>query len=174
MKDINFWLGTGVGFASALSGAAVVAWIQYRLRIKEHNYTREQARKDREEEELARKEASRDEYMTMIKDLRPDLLDSSEWAGFVERHRKYYPNNRTFGFLNRSHVGSLVWDNDLKDMSLSELKNIYMLLVNMPISSTVLDLLNTRDEELKQIAKELSGMLNRMHSTLDVKRSQTE
>ena len=77
--DKTFWIGAGVGLISALIGAVLTSWLQFKFRMKELNETKKQQQIDHEKENLSREEAVHNELMALIGDLRTD----AEFADYL-------------------------------------------------------------------------------------------
>lgn len=165
MKDATFWIVPAVGFVSGLLGAVVGAWLQFRFKIKEHEYQRRQERidreTDRETEERSRRELERKELIAMISDLRPDIKASDDWRRIMSHSESYkgrYHGESGFYSMHKWYEGydDLDW---LGRMSLSELRSLYTTIMSTLSLWPVAMLFNDRAREIEQRADQISEML---------------
>lgn len=163
MKDITFWIGASIGFISGLLGVLLGAWVQFKLRIKEHEYKREQERVGREKEERAREDAERKRLMELIGDFRNDIRFSDEWERVIQEHRKRRDYQGFYGssaFSQYYREGAYKFrDESLRDLPLYELKSLYMLITNIHNLMAASELFAERERRLERTVNEIEGTL---------------
>jgi hypothetical protein len=166
MKDINFWIGTGVGFVSALSCAVVVAWLQYRLKIKEHEYERKQQDLDREKESRDREEAERKGLIDLLGDLHSDIENKEDLRRILLRYTDRHLGHRSVvrdWFQYFYHPPSYY---DFQNLSLAELRGLYATVVNVLSVAPLSDSLDMREQEIGRATRELSELSKQIRAAL--------
>jgi hypothetical protein len=163
MNNLTFWMGTGVGFLSALSCAVVVAWLQYRLKIKELKYIRAQEKKDREQEETARKEAERQDRIAKIRNLREGVEHNEQWRRIIDRNWEITEGRGMFGRYNNRY--DFLQDYYLDGMDLPDLQSLYTTMVNVLSLAPVSQLFDVREREVERLMNELSEALKQVRGS---------
>jgi hypothetical protein len=178
MTDINFWIGAGVGLVSALVGA----WVQFKFRIKEHEYKREQERMDREKEEQAREEAEKEKLIALISDLRNDIGISDEWKRIIERRSELRHQSGLYGssvleWYDSGHYRGRFRDEFLRKVDIHELKSLHMQITNMHSLLTASEIFTVREQRIEQKMYEMYEIVRRLEARLpqpDKENSQKE
>jgi hypothetical protein len=168
MKDITFWVGAGVGFVSAVLGVLLGAWVQFKFRIKEHEYKREQERVDREKEERAREEAESKRLVELIGDRRNDIRFSDEWKRVIEEHRERRHSQGFYGSSALDQYYEVYKFNDerLRDLPLHELKILYMVITNIHNLMAASELFYERERRLERAMSDMSVTLKYIQDSL--------
>jgi hypothetical protein len=168
MRDINFWIGTGIGFLSALSCAVVVAWLQYKLRIREHEYERKEQELDREKERRDREEAERKGLIDLLGDLHSDIRNRDDLQRILVRYTDRHLEDRSRDSVRSWFRG--VWDRpsefDFQNLSLFELRGLYATVVNVLSVAPLSALFDMRKQEIERATHELSELSKHIRATL--------
>ncbi|MEK6336328.1 MAG: hypothetical protein AABM67_15480 [Acidobacteriota bacterium] len=132
MRDVNFWIGTAVGSLSALVGAAIMAWVQYRLRIREHRYKRREEDLDRQKQQDDSDRAEREATIALLSDIYGNARNRDRLNRTLNWHGE---ERRVSGFGEKSMLpmfsGGYFSPDDLRKMDLTELRILHAIAVNI-------------------------------------------
>jgi type II secretory pathway pseudopilin PulG len=164
--DITFWIGAGVGLISALIGAVVTSWLQFKFRIKELSETKKQEQIAQEKEKLAQEEAIRNQLRGLIGNLRTDKEFADYLRKSIDRQDSSIsrPFSSILACLDYGGYYGLTED-ILKSMSLPELIGFHITLLNITSLFPISGLVNQREDKLERAMQNISALLEQILAT---------
>jgi hypothetical protein len=157
MQSSNFWIGTLIGSLSALLGAIVGSWFQYRLRIREGEDRRRREASDNEEGQRRREAEERAGLISMLSDIHNDHDSRERVQMILSRYLERYPGSSSTRSAEKWIVGMLS-ENRLEKMALAKLRTLY---------ATVANAANAIQFPVEAEREEMIAFLWKIHTTPD-------